>query len=278
MVMAITGATGRVGGLVARHLADAGVEQRLLVKDRARAPQLPGSRAMTFLEYGDRTSSLKALQGVDVLFMVSASESADRIQQHETFVDAAAEEGVMHLVYLSFLGAAPYVTFTLARNHWATEERVRSTGMRYTFLRDSMYSTSFQNWLETTASFAGPPVTGVWARSLGRTWPAWPRPCCGIRPLTKTRPTDLTGREALTLEQVARTLTEVTGRRTTYHEETIEEAYASRAPYNAPQWQLDAWVSTYIASAKGELAEVNDTVESVTGVPPITLREFLKPR
>jgi hypothetical protein len=75
---------------------------------------------------------------------------------------------------------------------------------------------------------------------------------------------------------VARTITEVTGRRTTYHDETIKEAYALRAPYNASQWQLDAWVSTYTAIAKGELAEVNETVESVTGMPAITLREFLK--
>ena len=40
--------------------------------------------------------------------------------------------------------------------------------------------------------------------------------------------------------------------------------------------QLDAWVSHYTAIAKGELAAANDTIESITGMPPITLRKFLK--
>ncbi|MGZ3639978.1 MAG: NAD(P)H-binding protein [Ktedonobacterales bacterium] len=38
----ITGATGRVGGRVARRLAAASVPQRLLVRDPARAPQHDG--------------------------------------------------------------------------------------------------------------------------------------------------------------------------------------------------------------------------------------------
>jgi uncharacterized protein YbjT (DUF2867 family) len=231
---------------------------------------------MIFLEYGDRASSLKALQGVDVLFMVSASESADRLQQHETFVDAAAEAGVEHVVYLSFLGAAPDATFTLARDHWATEERVRSAGMRYTFLRDSMYLDFLPDLAGEDGVIRGPAGDGrvgaVARADVARVAATVLRDPGAHQNLIY----NLTGREALTLEEVARTITEVTGRRTTYHEETIEEAYASRAPYSAPQWQLDAWVSNYTAIAKGELAEVNDTVRSITGMPPLTLREFLK--
>ena len=33
----------------------------------------------------------------------------------------------------------------------------------------------------------------------------------------------------------------------TFHNETVEEACTSRAPYGAPPWQVDAWVSTYTA-------------------------------
>ena len=62
--------------------------------------------------------------------MVSASESADRLDQHRTFVDAAAEAGVRQIVYTSFAGAAADCTFTLGRDHWATEEHIRASGMR----------------------------------------------------------------------------------------------------------------------------------------------------
>jgi NAD(P)H dehydrogenase (quinone) len=45
-----------------------------------------------------------------------------------------------------------------------------------------------------------------------------------------------------------------TGRAVRYEPESVEQAYACRASYGAPQWQLDAWVSTYTAIANGELA------------------------
>ncbi len=55
----------------------------------------------------------------------------------------------------------------------------------------------------------------------------------------------------------------------------MPEAYESRAGYNAPDWQLDAWVSTYTAIASGELAGVTDDVERLTGHPATTLAEVL---
>ena len=46
---------------------------------------------------------------------------------------------------------------------------------------------------------------------------------------------------------MAAVISEVTGRDVSFHDETVEEAYASRAAYGAPDWQVDAWVSTYTA-------------------------------
>jgi len=68
-----------------------------------------------------------------------------------------------------------------------------------------------------------------------------------------------------------------TGRAVRYEPETVEQAYASRASYGAPQWQLDAWVSTYtaIAIANGELAMVSDAVDRLTGRPPLSLASVL---
>ena len=36
-------------------------------------------------------------------------------------------------------------------------------------------------------------------------------------------------------------------------DETIAEARASRAPHGAPDWQVEAWISTYTAIRDGEL-------------------------
>jgi hypothetical protein len=61
----------------------------------------------------------------------------------------------------------------------------------------------------------------------------------------------------------------------TFHDETIEEAYESRRRWNAPDWLLDAWVSTYTAIAAGELEHVSDHVARITGRPPVTLGALL---
>jgi uncharacterized protein YbjT (DUF2867 family) len=87
----------------------------------------------------------------------------------------------------------------------------------------------------------------------------------------------LTGPEALTLTEAAATMSRSLGRRYTFVDETVEEAYASRASYGAPGWQLDAWVSTYTAIASGELAGVTGDVERLTGHQPMSLADLLGP-
>jgi len=88
----------------------------------------------------------------------------------------------------------------------------------------------------------------------------------------------LTGPESLSLDDVARILTDELGRPITYHPETLDEAYASRAPYGAPHWQVDAWVSTYTAIAAGELAHVTTDVPHLTGHSATSLRDLLRRR
>jgi len=87
---------------------------------------------------------------------------------------------------------------------------------------------------------------------------------------------DLTGPEELTLAEVAEKLSAHTGRAVSFHDETIPEAYASRAKWHAPGWQNDAWVSTYTAIAAGELAGATGDVERVTGRRPLSLDELLR--
>jgi NAD(P)H dehydrogenase (quinone) len=87
---------------------------------------------------------------------------------------------------------------------------------------------------------------------------------------------DLTGPRALTLAEVADTISAVTGRPVRYVPETVEEAFASRASYGAPDWQVEAWVSTYTAIAAGEMAAVSSAVPDLTGRPATPLEQLLR--
>jgi NAD(P)H dehydrogenase (quinone) len=274
-LIVVSGATGRLGGRIARRLAAAGVAQRLLVRDAARAPRLPGAE-VAVAEYADRDAVRAALAGADTVFMVSGSESPDRVDRHRAFVDAAAAAGTGHLVYTSFVGAAPDAVFTLARDHWATEEHVRAGRLPFTFLRDNLYADFLPLMVGADGVIRGPAGDGraamVAQDDIADAAVAVlrdPAPHAG-------RTYDLTGPEALTLAEAAATVTAVTGRDVRYHDETLEEAYASRASYGAPDWQVDAWVSTYTSMASGELAAVSPDVPRLTGHPATSLEQLLR--
>jgi uncharacterized protein YbjT (DUF2867 family) len=86
----------------------------------------------------------------------------------------------------------------------------------------------------------------------------------------------LTGPQSLTLGDATAVISTVTGRDVRFENETLEQAYASRAPYGAPDWQVDAWVSTYTSIAAGDVAEVTDDVARVTGHPATSFEELLR--
>ena len=273
--LAVSGATGVVGGRVAAHLADRVHVQRLLVRDAARAPDLPGAE-IAEATYADPEAMRRALEGAETFFMVSGSEAHDRVRQHEEAVDAAVDAGVERTVYLSFLGAAPDATFTFARDHWHTEERIRASGLRFTFLRDSLYLDFLPGMAGADGVIRGPAADGrVGAVARDDIADAAVAVLLGGEE-HDGQTYDLTGPEALTLEEATAEISRFAGRPVTYHPETIEEAYASRSSYGAPDWEVEGWVTSYVAIATGEMDVVSDAVRDLSGHGPMPLADFLR--
>ena len=271
MTLAITGSTGHVGGMVAAHLRD--LDPLLIVRDASRAPE--GYRTAE-ADYSAFRRAHSALTGVDVLFMVSGSEAADRREQHRTFIRAAAEAGVQHIVYTSFFGASPDAVFTLGRDHADAEEAIRESGMAHTFLRDNFYSDLLPLFADESGVISGPAGDGR-VSAVARADVADAAAAVIRRPSDHAAATyELTGPEALSFDEIAARGGAVLGRSLSYRNETLAEAYGSRRQYSEEQWQLDAWVSTYTAIAEGTAARVTDDVRILTGHAPRTIEEALR--
>ena len=277
-LVAVTGATGGLGGRVARRLAGRGVGQRLVVRDAARAPELNGAEAVV-ATYGDTEAMRRALDGVATLLLVSASEDRERVKLHTSAVDAAVAAGVERVVYTSFYGAAPDCTFTFGRDHWHTEEALKASGLRSTFLRDNLYIDFLPLLAGADGVIRGPAgdgrVAAVARDDIADAAVAVLLGDGGDPARHDGRGYDMTGPEALTLAEIAEELSRVAGRPISYQEETVEEAYASRASYGAPDWEVDGWVSTYTAIANGDLEQVSGDLEALAGHPPMRLADFL---
>jgi NAD(P)H dehydrogenase (quinone) len=272
----VTGVTGGLGGRVARRLAERGVGQRLVARDPGRAPELAGAEVAAG-SYDDRDSLRRAFAGAHTLFMVSASEDPDRLRLHANVVGAATDAGMERVVYTSFFGAAPDCSFTFGRDHWHTEELIKGSGLRFTMLRDNLYLDFLPLMVGADRVIRGPAADGrvaAVARDDIADVAAAVLLADGDR--HDGRSYDLTGPEALTMAEVAQRLSELAGRTISYHPETLEEAYASRASYGAPDWEVDGWVTTYVAIANGDLEAVGGDVAAVAGHPPMGLDDFLR--
>ena len=276
-LVAVTGATGTVGRRVAGLLAGQGVPQRLVVRDPSRAPTLAGAEVRRIADYGAGAEVRAALDGVDTFFLVPGAEAADRREQHFAAVDAAVAAGVRRIVYLSFVDARPDATFTLVRDHWATEERIRAAGVAWTFPRMNIYLDFLPFMASAEGVIEGPAGDGR-AAVVARADVAAAVAAVLTGDGHDGRTYDLTGPEALSLGAVAELMARAAGRPVVYRDQTPEQAYASRAGYGAPDWQVTAWVSTYTAIAAGELARVSDDVRRLTGRPATSLAEYLERR
>jgi uncharacterized protein YbjT (DUF2867 family) len=276
-LIAVTGATGVVGRRVAVLLSGRGVRQRLVVRDPSRAPTLPDTEVRQIAGYGAGDDVRAALDGVDTLCLVPGAEAADRRQQHFAAVDAAVAAGVRRIVYLSFVDARPDATFTLVRDHWATEERIRASGVTWTFPRMNLYLDFLPFMASPEGVIEGPAGDGR-AAVVARADVAEAVAALLTSDDADGRTYDLTGPEAITLGEAAEQLSRAAGRAVVYRDQTVEQAYASRASYGAPDWQVTAWVSTYMAIATGELAAVSDAVPLLTGRPATSLADFLQRR
>ena len=273
--IAITGVTGNLGGMVSRLCKKNGIEVRNLARNVEKAEKLGFSNVFKS-SYDKSEDTVKSLEGIEVLFMVSGSENPNRVQQHKDFIDAAKVAGISHVIYLSFYNASKNSIFTLGRDHYTTEEYIKENGFKYTFLRDNFYADFFVDLCKEYGEIKGPAGNGkvsavvrsdvseVVAKILEN-----PGKC-------ENQTLNMTGPEELSMDEIVKTVSKYFGKEIKYIEETVEEAYESRKIWKAEQWEYDSWVSTYTAISENEQSGISNDIEKVLGRKATSLVEYLE--
>jgi len=269
----VTGATGQIGRRVARLLVDEGHAPRLMVRNLGKVPGLPGAEVVR-ADYAEPETLDSAFAGIETALLVSGyAAPGERARLHRNAIEAAARAGVGHVVYTSFQGASPESRFPMSRDHFETEGYLAQSGVAYTALRDSFY-------LDLIPDMFG--EAGVMRGPAGRGRAAWvsrddvARVAFAVlkNPSLGSGVFDLTGAEALTMEETAERMSSLAGRELRYEEETVEEGRAWRSRLGAPDWEVDTWLGSYEAIAAGELAATSDTIARITDRRPETLEEY----
>lgn len=147
----VTGATGKQGGAVARHLLNAGFPVRILVRD----PGKPAARAL--VQKGaevaqgnlDVPASLDpAMRDVHGVFMVSnywekGVGKDGELRQGRNVADAARRADVAHFVYASVADAQKQIGVTLVQGKADVERYLQKIGMPTTVLGLTMFMDNF---------------------------------------------------------------------------------------------------------------------------------------
>lgn len=273
--IAVTGVTGNLGGMVSGLCKKNGIEVRNLARNVEKAEKIGFSNVFKS-SYDKSEDTVKSLEGIEVLFMVSGSENPNRIQQHKDFIDVAKIAGVSHIIYLSFYNASKNSIFTLGRDHYATEEYIKENGFKYTFLRDNFYVDFFVDLCREYSEIKGPAGNGKVSVVVRSDVSEVVAKILENPGKWENQTLNMTGPEELSMTEIVKTVSEYFGKEIKYIEETVEEAYESRKIWKAEQWEYDSWVSTYTAIAENEQSGISNDIEKVLGRKATSLVEYLE--
>jgi uncharacterized protein YbjT (DUF2867 family) len=275
----ISGATGHVGGELAKALSKKGVRFRAMVRSVGRAPtlgSLPGIELVNG-DFDDRETLARALQGVERAFLLTASSERAEAQQR-AFVDAARQEGVRHLVKLSQWAADRNSAVRFLRYHAAAEAAIRNSGMPYTFLRPNLFMQGLLGFRSTIvamgqffAAAGEAKISVIDVRDIAAVAAA-----ALVERGHEGKVYDLTGPAALTHAEMAAQLASALGRKVAFVDVAPDVMRAELLGAGFPEWQADGLIEDYAHYRRGEASEVTSGVKDATGVSPRSFADFAR--
>ncbi len=293
MKIAITGASGPFGVGVTEHLMAAGVAPNDLILVSRNPGKLERVAALGAQvragDFDEGTGLTRALQGAERMLMISTNRVGQREPQHRRAVEAAQAAGVRHVVYTSFVGAPNHVSIAV-KDHRFTEDLLKSSGMAWTFLRNSQYTEAMRD--------AGGPAairSGQWVSctGTGRIAMLSREDCVAAAAAVlgsdghENQKYDITGPALIHYSELAQLFAEMSGRSIEFKEVGEAGMYAFFDSLGIPRsakddhvvdgfgWCSDDMVSFEATIRDGGFAVLSDDVEKLTGRPAESVAAFL---
>ena len=272
----VTGATGTIGRDVAKRLSVKGVTVRAGVREHAKARKQFGSNlALAPFDFENDKTFSRALEGVEKVFLLPPL-LPNQLEAMNVFVDAAKRAGVRHIVKLSAIGIDDEMQPTAIKWHGANEQHIRESGVPFTFLRPNSFMQNFFTyfpprngaiylpWGNGTASFVDTrDIASVAAKVLTSD---------GHEGMIYT----LTGPATLGIADVARILSEVTGREFKYVDVPESAARDGMLQAGVPQWQTDLVMELHAVNKQNRWSAVTSDIAKVTGTSPTDFAQFAR--
>ena len=281
-MIVLTGTSGQLGSAVARQLVERVPANQIVasMRDPAKGEEVAKlGIGLRQGDFADPPSLFDAFAGGDQVYIVSVSKLGEEaLRLHRAAIDAAREAGARRILYTSHMGARHGSPFAPADQHASTEADLAKSGVAFTALRHGFYAESCLMMVgdglksgELRVPEDGPvawtvrddlaEVDAVLLADEGQLEGATP---------------PLTGREAITMAELAVIASEVTGREIRHVTVSDEEWRDARVTAGTPAVYADMLLGTFRAARRGDFASVDPTLEELLGRRPLGMRDVLK--
>ncbi len=277
----VTGSTGKIGGQVVDRLRQLGVPVIAAARDLEKVRSRHGADipAVEF-DYERPETFEPAFRGVDTLFVVApALEGFSRVVIEA--IEEARRAGVSHIVRYSAAGVSPDGFFPLAVQHGLVDEHLRQqsgwTLIQPTFYQDNIFTFQEQS-LRAQDEFYGSSGSGKTSYIASADIAAVVAEVLRAPKAHDGKSHVLTGPEAITDEELARLLSDVTQRTIRFVDVGDEVLKKNLMESGMPGWFAESMVGLENVKRNGWAETVTSTVEEILGRPPQSYRKFIEAR
>jgi NAD(P)H dehydrogenase (quinone) len=281
MSVIVTGASGKLGRLVAEHLlARLAPEELVLVTRRPTALGEFAGRGVEVRhgDFDDPGSLARAFTGGRRLLLISTDAIGRRVVQHRAAMHAAAAVGVGHVVYTSHVSPCSGNPIgDIASENAETEAALREQGFAWTILRFGSFA-ELQVKSAAMAVAAGKLVSNV---GDGRIAAVSRHDCAEAAAVVLTTDGheagtyEITGPESLSQRDLSGLLAEVTGRSVRVVRVGDNLLTWGMVRCGVPKQVARAVAAFGRAVREGYFDVVDPAFERLVGRPPISLRDVL---
>jgi len=270
----VTGATGHVGGPVARQLHEQGFDVRAFVRDPSRAASLPPGIELAAGDLDDPESVSKAVEGVEAIFLMQVGGGTE---QTKTLIAAARDAAVPRIVLQSSAGARllPLDDNPMGAALAAREQILRESGLGVTYLRPSAFASNAFAWRDSVRAGKVTDPTGDGVLAVMD-----PEDIARVAVATLTQDGHvgkgylLTGPEALTSREQVEIIAEVIGRPVDFEDVTPHEFAQAAVQQGTPPEQARLMERLNEVFRARRAVAITDDVENITGTAPATFRHW----
>jgi uncharacterized protein YbjT (DUF2867 family) len=274
----VTGSTGKVGKEVINQLVAKGLPARAAdinvdwVQSAAEAEGWKDVEPVLF-NYDNPETFEPALAGVDRLFIVPPLLSPRQHEQIIAFVDFALKKGVKKIVNLSQMGSQDIEGLPLG----IAEKHIETLGVPYTHLRPNWFMQNFNSLMlemirdrnEIRVPAADYKSSYIDSRDIS---------ACGAVALTTDKHDNSvitqTGGRALDHYEVAKIISDATGKTITYYPISEEEYAEDLKSAGMPDASVEMFLNLYRLLRAGGTAPVSNDVADCLGRPQITFEQY----